>query len=192
MNTYFVVDTATGAKYGPADIATLNQWITERRVEPTTMLQDAATGTQLPAAQVPGLNFPQAAPSQPVIQQPTFQQPTQGPSAGPIAGPMNAPGRPIGGEVPYAGMPGNYGYSGDTGSKELTLSFVFAALSLLCCPLIFAVLGVIQANKAAAKGNKNAKVALILNIVAAVISIGYGVFYATQMMNATTQIPGAG
>ena len=36
---YFVIG-ANGELYGPADIATLNQWIAEGRLTPTSMLQE--------------------------------------------------------------------------------------------------------------------------------------------------------
>jgi len=57
---YYVVDAATGNKYGPADVATLNQWVTEGRVLASTMLEDAASGAQIRADRLPGLVLPGA------------------------------------------------------------------------------------------------------------------------------------
>lgn len=51
---YYVV-TDDGQKYGPADLDTLKQWQAENRLTPTTKLEEASTGKQLDAAQVPGL-----------------------------------------------------------------------------------------------------------------------------------------
>lgn len=53
---YFVIGDA-GQKYGPSDIAGLNQWITEGRLLPTTMLEDEASGMRSAASAVPGLRF---------------------------------------------------------------------------------------------------------------------------------------
>lgn len=61
--TYFVIDAATGLKYGPADLNTLNQWILEGRVLPSTMLEDATSGAQLRADRVPGVYFAESAAS---------------------------------------------------------------------------------------------------------------------------------
>jgi hypothetical protein len=55
---YFVI-AADGQKYGPADIPTLNHWAQEGRVLVTSMLEDAATGAQVPATSVSGIIFPQ-------------------------------------------------------------------------------------------------------------------------------------
>ncbi|MBS1701446.1 MAG: hypothetical protein JST12_07285 [Armatimonadetes bacterium] len=54
---YYVVD-PSGQRYGPADLATLNQWAQTSRVHPTSIVVDAYTGQQIAAAQIPGLHFP--------------------------------------------------------------------------------------------------------------------------------------
>lgn len=59
---YFVI-ASDGQKFGPADLATLNQWAQEGRVLTTTMLEDASTGQQIPATQLAGLVFPVQPPS---------------------------------------------------------------------------------------------------------------------------------
>ncbi len=53
---YFVL-TSDGQKYGPADIALLNQWIAEGRIQPTAMLQEEGTNLQVRASTVPALKF---------------------------------------------------------------------------------------------------------------------------------------
>jgi hypothetical protein len=58
---YFVVGDA-GQKYGPADVAVLNQWIVDGRVFPATPLEEEATGARFVASAVPGLQFPATVP----------------------------------------------------------------------------------------------------------------------------------
>lgn len=58
MSQYYVVDVTSGQKYGPADVATLNQWIQEGRLAPDSMLEDAVTGSQGRAGDLPALLFP--------------------------------------------------------------------------------------------------------------------------------------
>jgi len=58
---YFVLGD-DGQKYGPADVATLNQWVQEGRIVSQTLLEDEATGFRAQACTVPGMNFPLAAP----------------------------------------------------------------------------------------------------------------------------------
>jgi len=53
---YFVIGD-DGQKYGPADVATLNSWITEGRLLATTLLENEATGERVAAQALPGLAF---------------------------------------------------------------------------------------------------------------------------------------
>ncbi len=63
-----------GAKYGPADLPTLQQWVGEGRIAPATVLEDSLTGMQISAGSLPGLfnvqsqpaQTPAASPSQPI------------------------------------------------------------------------------------------------------------------------------
>lgn len=57
MNRYFVL-AEDGQVYGPADIPTLNQWILEGRLLPTTLLQPEGTTLKIAASTVQGLVFP--------------------------------------------------------------------------------------------------------------------------------------
>ena len=59
---YFVI-WPDGNKFGPADLATLNQWIAENRINPDTQLESVVDGAQMRAGDLPGLNFPAAAPT---------------------------------------------------------------------------------------------------------------------------------
>ncbi|MBL8048362.1 MAG: hypothetical protein JNJ45_06735 [Chthonomonas sp.] len=73
---YFVVH-PSGEKFGPADEATLQQWIQEGRLTPTTVLEDSATRMQFPASSLPGLQFNSAA--APPQSPPSYGQPGPGP-----------------------------------------------------------------------------------------------------------------
>ncbi|HJP82632.1 MAG TPA: hypothetical protein VJ835_03930 [Fimbriimonadaceae bacterium] len=53
---YFVIG-ANGELFGPADIPTLNQWIAEGRVLPTTMVQEELGGARFAASMLTGLAF---------------------------------------------------------------------------------------------------------------------------------------
>jgi hypothetical protein len=55
---YFVVG-ANGELFGPADMPTLNQWIAEGRLLPTTMVQEELGGARFAASMLQGLSFPQ-------------------------------------------------------------------------------------------------------------------------------------
>lgn len=46
-----------GHKYGPADLATLNAWTVEGRLQAGTMLEEEGTGRRLPAGSLIGLRF---------------------------------------------------------------------------------------------------------------------------------------
>ncbi len=51
---YYVLD-PSGAKFGPADVAMLDQWAQEGRVIATTMLEEESTGRRFPASHFPPL-----------------------------------------------------------------------------------------------------------------------------------------
>ncbi|CEK15438.1 Protein of unknown function (DUF2628) [Chthonomonas calidirosea] len=85
MAQYYVL-AQDGNRYGPADIPTLQQWIDENRILPTTMLEDASTGQQLPASALSELRFPTVMPQPTMPSQPTMEATPPTPSAGPIYG----------------------------------------------------------------------------------------------------------
>jgi len=63
---YFVI-WHDGQKFGPADLAQLNDWVNENRIKADTMLESVVDGSRIRADELPGLNLPQtAAPSNPV------------------------------------------------------------------------------------------------------------------------------
>jgi hypothetical protein len=165
---YFVIGD-DGQKYGPADIATLNSWITEGRLLPTQQLEDEASGLRLAAGAVQGLNFP-----------------LQGPAVG---APQPAPGNPYEGAYnrgPVGGSPANYG------QKELTTAWVLFGVGFICCGIVLWPIGIAMANKAEQLGNPGAQAAKIANIVMTVIGviffIGYIVIFAMAASSGTTRI----
>ncbi len=66
MRYFLIAD--DGQKYGPVDLATLNQWAAESRVLPQHQLEVETTAQRVLASTVVGLNFPSqtgyAAPNQ--------------------------------------------------------------------------------------------------------------------------------
>ncbi len=53
---YFVI-AENGELYGPADLETLNQWILEGRIVPTSMIQEELGGARFAASLLEGLQF---------------------------------------------------------------------------------------------------------------------------------------
>ncbi|NSW79580.1 MAG: DUF4190 domain-containing protein [Chthonomonadetes bacterium] len=78
---YYVI-AHDGNRYGPADIATLQQWVREGRIAPNTTLEDEFTGTQIRASLLPELShlFPQGA-APPPTQAPPVPMAGGGPSS---------------------------------------------------------------------------------------------------------------
>lgn len=54
---YFVIG-PNDEQYGPADVPTLNAWVLEGRVTPTTTLQEENGGARFAASMLNGLTFP--------------------------------------------------------------------------------------------------------------------------------------
>lgn len=183
---YYVIST-DGQKYGPADIATLNQWASEGRLTPHSELEDATSGMRLGAASVPGLVFPGAGPAQPQqpYQQPQqpYQQPQQPqqPYQQPQQPqqPYQQPQQPYQ-QSPYQQPPGsNYPRpmaSGDDGSSQVTTAWICGGVGLCCC-WIASIVGIVMASQAKQKGHPNAQAAMIFNIVALALSLAWSAFW---------------
>ncbi|MBS1716919.1 MAG: hypothetical protein JSS72_04210 [Armatimonadetes bacterium] len=162
---YFVLD-QQGNRYGPADIATLDKWVAEGRIVPTTILVDAATGQQVRAMDVPMLQM-------------TFAQNPQMPGSQFPAG-HNVPSAfnqyPRGyGQNPYPAP----GY----GSGEYTASLVLSGFSMICCGggigMVTSILALVLAVMAKQKGHPNARTAMFvaffaLGLVVLMKIIGFG------------------
>lgn len=67
----FFVVMPDGQKYGPADVATLNQWAADQRLAPHSTLENATTGEKLAASAVPGIRFAVASAEAPLNAPPT-------------------------------------------------------------------------------------------------------------------------
>lgn len=156
-----------GQKYGPADVATLNMWISEGRLVAHSMLEDEASGAKVAASMVPGLQFPLSPP--PTA---TYAPPPAAPSAG------ASPYPPSG---PYASPPApgqaNFGYQrinqiGDGGQKDFQMSLVLAAVSVLLT-LFLPIGGLIcsgyafrSAKRAQVMGHPSGTIAMVVSGVA--------------------------
>lgn len=127
---YFVIGT-DNQKYGPVDLAQLQQWVNEGRVLRNTMVVEESSGQQYAASAVAGLNFPVT-------------------TAPPNAGPQGA--------SQYYHRPG-YGAPNNFDSRpapQTGQTIGLAIFSLICCcwPLgIVSLVYAIQANSNASSGN---------------------------------------
>jgi hypothetical protein len=148
---YFVIGD-DGQKYGPADVATLNSWITEGRLLATTLLENEATGERVAAQALPGLAFD-------AVGIPTRIPPTATPPSGPG----------------YSAYP-RPGYTEDT-SNDMLKAWIFCVLGLCCCPIVFCSLGYLAGKRANEKGNPAGRTAMIANVVAGIISIVLGIAF---------------
>lgn len=157
---YYVI-AQDGQRYGPVDLATLNQWTLDNRVVPTTTLE-GQDGQRLQASAVPGIVFPAGGAPMGVPGgdamggAPGYGQPTGGPGFG-------APGVGASGYAPYPHAGGMA--FGDNGQKDVTNAYIAAAVGFFCCPVIPFIVGITLAGKALAKGNQAGNAARITNIV---------------------------
>ncbi len=171
---YFVY-APNGQRFGPADLTTLQQWVSEGRVLPNTMLEEELGGNRMAASTVSGLQFPANAPyaaQQPPFAPPGVADPTQfGNSAGPPQTPYASYHRPGQGPGPTATPP------------ELTTSWIcssiaaFLVFSCGCFPVLgfvataLAIAGLMSGKKARDSGHPQGNAAYIFSIVMLVLSI---------------------
>ena len=141
-----------GQKYGPADVATLNQWITEGRLLPQTIIEEEATGRQTLASALHGLQFPLAAPPAagpaPVSNYPRYDQAQQY--------------RP----APYQTSSVNVG--GSDFALALAMGLISPVLSILLPigGLLTAGIGIRAAVRAQGIGHKLGILVIVINILA--------------------------
>ncbi len=174
---YYVI-AADGNRYGPADIATLNEWIKDRRLEPNMRLEDVQTGALATAVAVPGLNFPD--PGAPMVPPPSAGV---GPGGAPVLGQMPGQSPAIGspyGSAPYGENPTPYprhAQQGEPIGKLLALGYGLGILSIVLSSfnffgaLISAVYGIQFGNSAR---NQNAAAgigAIVVNVIALIIYV---------------------
>lgn len=146
---YYVI-APDGQRYGPADVETLNAWITEGRVTPNQLLEEEGSGTRVAASAVPGLVFP--------------QQTNQS-----FAG-----GQPYQNYYPRGGGPTPGGVPFDDGKQDVTYAWICGALGLCCC--LGSIGGIYYANRAKQKGHPGAMAPMIFSIVMLCLSVLWGVF----------------
>ncbi len=152
MARYFVL-ASDGQKYGPADVLTLNAWIGEGRLTEAMIVEEEGTGVRMPATAIPGIAFR------------------------PMGGSVPPPGPgPYGGAFSQAPGP-QHGYLiGDGGQSDITKAWIFGALALICCPIIFGILDIQAAGRAKTKGHPQAQAAQTFCIVMMILGfvIGFG------------------
>jgi hypothetical protein len=176
---YFVL-APSGERFGPADVPTLNQWAADNRLFPESRLMEEMSGNVVAASSVPGLAFPQAAPSPlgyGAMQPPPPMQPIQPP----------APGTPAT-NYPRPGQAFTPSLSSDNGVKDLWMAFGTAVGAPLLgfvtvYGIILAVAGIAASWRAIQKGQKLGILALILNIVAVGAAFYMRFILRYQMIN---------
>ncbi len=162
---YYVIS-PDGTKYGPADADVLTQWISEGRINASTMVQSEASGESLAVSAVPGV-FITVRPGEETASPTNWSQP---PSHNPY--PRNVQTNQM---------------VQQQGSNEFILSWVFFGITFVtaCCPILPG-LGVYFASRAVQAGYPNANVAKIMNIVLLCLSgLGY-LAYAAFIIFAIT------
>lgn len=168
---YFVIDPASGQKFGPADVETLNRWAQEGRLTAQSMFEDAATGQQMSAAQVPGLSIAAAAAApaaDPVVQAPKPAAPQMPPMGESYSG----PNRPYGGS--FNNPPTGYVPVG-AGEEDMKKAWIWLVVGFFCCYFIGPIVSLVYSNKAKQAGHPSAQTAFILAIVVLVLEVG-GIF----------------
>jgi hypothetical protein len=164
----FFVYAPNGQKFGPADVPTLQRWIDEGRLLPTSMLEDEITLAQMPASSLSTLRFPAPrttfdVPGQ-TSHEPLPSEAKEVPSpfqTNPYSTPSNY----------YRGMPQDY-----AGSKDVTTAWILLVASILCFPLL-SIGGIVLAGRAKKAGNPQATAPFIANIVYTCLWAAGCVFY---------------
>jgi len=148
---YFVI-AEDGNKYGPADIQTLNTWIQEGRILPSTLIEEEGSGARLAANSVAGLVFG--------VTQPTEERPTDYSTRQPDQ------------QAYWQSAPrASYGVAGST---EATIAWVLGVVgTLLCCcgGFLFSGVGIVFAWLGFKKGNQKAQGALLFNVLITVVTL---------------------
>jgi hypothetical protein len=192
-----------GAKYGPADMDTLKQWVAEHRITRDMMIENADNGTQVKASDIPGL-FQEVGETQAdsqVVQEASpydplaggsaaeAQQPTPGqspdaviqdePAASPYStpqSPYSSPSAPAGGYQTTNYPREAYAEASDDNYKK---AWIFLAIGFFCCTFLMPV-GLVYAYKARDDGHPQAKTVIIVGwVVVGLIVVGILINFAT-------------
>jgi hypothetical protein len=156
---YFVV-ADDGAKYGPADLETLNSWIKESRLLAATLLEDDTSGARIAAGSVPGLNFPSA-------------RATEG--AAPPVGVYSNPNanRPAPHNPYSANFANQAPVDSEAGKTENLIAWILGGVGLVFCGLgwLLGGIGAVLGYQAKSKGHPGGNASFIFNIVVVVVSL---------------------
>lgn len=174
---YYVI-AQDGQRYGPVDLATLNQWAQDNRVVPTTTLE-SSDGQRTEASGVPGIVFPVTTVQNPPAYGASGGYGTPGAVQGGVPGAYGAPGMGTSGYAPYPhgqGLP-----FGDDGKKDVTTSFILSGLTFFLgwfcgSGLIFGIMAIVYANNAKKKGHPQGNAAFILALVLTILIVGVFAF----------------
>ncbi|HRJ27093.1 MAG TPA: hypothetical protein PLO61_06245 [Fimbriimonadaceae bacterium] len=144
MQYYVLVE---NQRYGPADVATLQLWINEGRLQPTSELEDTS-GNRLTAASVPGLFFSGPSSSGSIPYTP-MTPPTGSPwmNAPTMTGPM------------------------DRGDREFRNAMICSVIGFFCCAFV-SIAGIVYGVQANQKGHPNGVIAIVIPAVALVAGVG--------------------
>ena len=146
---YYVV-APDGSRYGPADLDVLRHWVTENRVTPEMMLEDAFTLQRIPALSLPGLFD-----APPPVTHSSYQSAPQ--SAQYVNYPRTNP-------------------RDDRGGVWIAFSWIFSALGILCCPFVFSPIGIAFAYIGAANGSQHSKAPKIFGFASLALGVGLQFF----------------
>lgn len=146
---YFVIG-ADGNKYGPADLPTLQQWLSEARVLPDTWLEEEGSGQRVQAKYV--------------LQQAPPTQPGQ-PAAPGFFGPPSHSPYPRAQDVRPT----------SDGTIQIVFGWICAVVSLGCCPPLFGGVAITLAIIAKRLGHRGAQALLVASIIMMVAGIIIGV-----------------
>ncbi len=142
---YYVI-APDGQKYGPVDTPTLNEWVLQGRVLPEFVLEEETTGRRVAPMTVPGINWNVGQPGS--MYPPASAQPNY-----------------------YAAQPaGNMRYGNP--NRDLNNAWIWAILSISCCPIIGGIMGIIASIRVKDSGNSAYLAPLIISIIGLVASLG--------------------
>lgn len=181
---YYVI-ASDGQKYGPADLATLKEWVEQGRITTATMLEEEIGSARLVASGLTGLFSASTPYSRPVDQQGPYQ------SNSSYTPPSSQPNLS---NNPYA-SPSTY-YRGDAGhgpdpllQRMVNNSWIAGAVGLgimtigFCCfvtPLAsigLSIWGISSGRKAQMEGHVGGQAPFIFNIVVLVVALGVLAFH---------------
>ncbi|MEX2243717.1 MAG: hypothetical protein WD716_07720 [Fimbriimonadaceae bacterium] len=191
----FYVISSDGRKFGPADVQTLNQWVRENRLNRDTMLENADTGQQLHARDVPGLQFIAAAAdlggadsALKAGEKPLATTSFQTPGNPYVAGHPEQHSAPAQSQYASPPQPGSpypraAGQHDDGSAKMITSAWILIVVGFLTCCLFVTPFGIGQANKAKKMGNPNANAPFIVGwILFALQLLGAALYLALVIM----------